>query len=335
MVNTINNAFSDFLKDIVNIDQKEYIEKALPSRDWLVEQILNFEKSIDYFPQFYIEKNIFFGSFHRKTKKRPLDDIDLIICLNGLGCTYSEFLNNFTIYVPQNNIALKKLCNDGTDELNSIKIVEKFKSGLSKIDQYKNAVIRRNGEAVTLNLLSYDWNFDIVPAFFANPEILGGSNFYLIPDGKGKWKKTNPKIDSTRTTTINQNHNGKILALIRLVKYWQKRPTMPTMNSFLLETMILDFYEKKEVKSNFYIDIEFIKTINYISLNINKKVSDPKNVEIDINDVLAIDRFKIKEKALTDISIGQQALNFENEGEVEKSINKWSYIFGQDFPKFG
>ena len=45
---------------------------------------------------------------------------------------------------------------------------------------------------------------------------------YLIPDGNGNWKKTDPRIDAANVTNLNQQHNGNILKVIRLAKYWQK-----------------------------------------------------------------------------------------------------------------
>lgn len=334
MANTIYNAFSEFLNDKVNLDNDEYLKKALPSRNWLVSQLLNFENNIEDFPKYYTIKNIYFGSFHRKTKKRPLDDIDFMMCLTGAGSTYKEYTDHFVINVPDSASKLKKLCFENTNKLNSIKIIEKFKAGLKSIDQYQKSDIKRQGEAVTLNLSSYSWNFDIVPAFYANPVNIGGENFYLIPNGKGNWKKTNPEIDTKRTTEINQKNNGKILPVIRLVKYWQKRQTMPSIGSYLLETMILDYYEKNSVEDNYFIDVEFLKIIQYLKTSIDSVVQDPKGIDSNINNVSLIERGQIKEKINTDLKTGKEALNLEQEDKIEQSINKWRQIFGSDFPKY-
>ena len=81
------------------------------------------------------------------------------------------------------------MCSDGTDILNSRKVIEKFKSGLNNVSQYGSSEINRYQEAVTLKLLSYTWNFDIVPCFFTADDV-NGKNYYLISDGNGDWKKT-------------------------------------------------------------------------------------------------------------------------------------------------
>ena len=83
MAKTVNAAFDEFMKDYVNLDA-EKTKKARSSRDWLVEQILSFPDNDSDFPAIYTEKNIFYGSFARKTKKRPLDDIDMMIVLKAM-----------------------------------------------------------------------------------------------------------------------------------------------------------------------------------------------------------------------------------------------------------
>ncbi|MBL1704914.1 nucleotidyltransferase, partial [Klebsiella pneumoniae] len=100
-----------------------------------------------------------FGSFRRRTKIRPLDDIDLMLVFTGEGTTYTEYADKIVLNVPEDADKLRKLVNDdGT--LNSIRVIEKIKSSLSIIPQYKKAEIHRRQEATTLELSTYDWVFD-------------------------------------------------------------------------------------------------------------------------------------------------------------------------------
>lgn len=89
MAKSVISAFEEFLKNTINLDA-EQVKKARNSRDWLIEEIKKFPEKNEKFPDFYLEKNINFGSFARKTKKRPLDDIDIMICLNAKNGTYYE-----------------------------------------------------------------------------------------------------------------------------------------------------------------------------------------------------------------------------------------------------
>jgi hypothetical protein len=83
MAQTVNAAFEQFLSDKVNLDS-DRTQTARGSRDWLFEQIASFQSDTT-FPKSYPEIDIHYGSFARKTKIRPLDDIDLepILKLEG------------------------------------------------------------------------------------------------------------------------------------------------------------------------------------------------------------------------------------------------------------
>lgn len=330
MAQTVNEAFRIFLADTVNLD-KDQTDKGRSSRDWLYTQIAAFQNDAT-FPRSFPENDINYGSFARRTKTRPLNDIDLMICLTGQGAFYTEYSDRIEITAnPQTT--LKSLCDDYTNTLNSIKVVNKFVSKCADVPQYSKADIKRNGSAAVLSLQSYDWAFDIVPCFISAP-IWDGRTFYFIPDGNGNWKPTDPRIDRDRTKNINQAHDGNVLNVIRIIKYWQKRPTMPSMSSYLLETMILDYYAAQSNKASQFVDMELPSILEYISTNIYYRVNDPKNIQGDINTLSSDDQIKISVRAGLDKQKANEARNLETHGDHKGSINRWREIFGEEFPKY-
>lgn len=184
-----------------------------------------------------------------------------------------------------------------------------------------------------MQLSSYTWNFDIVPCFMTTTNIYGVS-YYLIPDGNGHWKKTDPRIDKERISRINQTHDGNVLQVIRVMKYWNRRPTVPTMSSYLLETMILNYYEAKTTTASQYVDIELPDVIAYIHNNIMYDVNDPKNIQGNINKLTYDEKTKIKNKAYSDYYKAMEARQLEQDKDMKGSINKWREIFGDSFPKY-
>ena len=68
---------------------------------------------------------------------------------------------------------------------------------------------------------------------------------------------------------LSAKHSGKVRDTIRLVKYWNKWGRMPTMVSYVLETMILDYFAKVDQCDNF-IDCRFRSILKYIAENIFK-----------------------------------------------------------------
>lgn len=330
MPQTVNGAFDKFLSETVNLDP-EKTKKARASRDWLFGQIASFQ-SDNTFPKSYSEHDIHFGSFARRTKRRPLDDIDLMICLSGQGGSYLD--NSGTVAITVNPFSnLKAFCNENSDTLNSIKIINRFIKKCADVPQYSEADLKRNGSAAVLSLQSYTWCFDIVPCFITAPE-WNSRTYYLIPDGDGNWKKTDPRIDRDRTIQINRKHGGNVLNVIRIIKYWNSRPTMPSLPSYLLETMILNYYASCSHTASEYVDLEIPKVLNYLSTHIYYQAEDPKNIQGNINDLPWDEQRKIAIRASADKVKAEEARNLETKGDHKGSIQKWSEIFGSAFPKY-
>lgn len=334
MALSVTSAFNEFLKDCVNLESSDS-KTARLSRDWLVSQVHNFPDKDSSFPKLYSEKDIFFGSFARRTKKRPLDDIDIMIGLHAQRSQYSESSDEIEINVNEDASDLKALCYNDTNILNSRKVINMFISLLKNIPQYEKSETHRNQEAATIKLTSYEWNFDLVPCFFTSKDNLGNT-YYLIPNGTGDWKKTDPRKDRDRVQTINQKHDGNILNAIRILKYWNKRPTMPSMGSYLIENMILDYFEASfEGTVTQYVDLELPNLFLHIRDNIFGSVDDPKGIQGDLNNLTIEERAKIWVRADADYDKATEGRRLETEKDPKGSINKWREVFGGKFPKYG
>ena len=181
----VNACFEDFIRYQVNLDP-ERTKVARISRNNLLDNLKDLSNA-GTIPKHYAEKNLPYGSFARSTKISPLDDIDLMVCLSACGGHYTEVTRN-TLYTikMQEGLDIYDELKDDDGNLNSRKLINRIIKGLSPLRDYKKAEIKRNQEAATLQLKSYEWNFDIVPCFYATDD------FYLIPDGAGNWKKTDP-----------------------------------------------------------------------------------------------------------------------------------------------
>jgi hypothetical protein len=330
-ITTIYSSLSYFSKNCVDLDP-ESLEKSRRSRKWLVGKIEEFPEDDITFPKIYTKENdVQMGSFSRRTKIRPIDDIDFMVVFSAEGTTYGTngFTGKIELNVPESATALKSLCNEFA-QLNSIKILNKLKSKLSTIPQYSQADLKRNQEAITLKLQSYPWNFDIVPAFITSPES-DGRSYYLIPDGSGSWKKTDPRIDSKRTSTINQLRNGKVLKYIRLIKYWQKRPIMPTISSYLLENLILNYFESNDVGT----DQSTLRDIfKYLKVYIYHNVDDPKGIQGNLNNLEWETKNKIAIAASLAESYAQNAIDYSLADDHKSAHDEWKKIFGSEFPNY-
>ncbi len=345
MATTVNGAFSEFLDKEINI-WKGDSDLAKTSRDYLYNQIHNISSKGGFIP-LASSYDVSFGSFSRKTKISPLDDIDIIIGLDGKNTTFCKrSWDDIEMQVDENsaNTALKKLCDNkgyygNIYVINSNRVKNKLVSELSKINNYSKAELHARGEAVTLNLKSYSWNFDIVPAFYCNYD---SKEFYLIPNGKGNWKFTNPKLEQERVSKLNVKFNNTVLSTIRLLKYWNKRGRMPNFTSYVLETVTLDYFDQTshsihatDGKDYDYSDMHFSEALNYISNHILGSIQDTKGIQSNINDLDMNARLSIYKRAKSDYEKSKIAIYAEiNEKDHKKSISIWRDIFGERFPKY-
>ena len=329
MAKSVDSAFQEFNSNTVNL-VSDRATKARSSRDWLIGQIETLPDKEDDFPILYDERHIKFGSFARNTKIKPLDDIDLIIAFNAEESKYYTSTYGKLYYLTPGDDAdkLKKLCDDD-GYINSRKVINKLVSSLSKIEQYKSADVHRKLEAATLKLTSYEWNFDIVPAFYTD------NDYYLIPGGNGHWKATDPRVDQERVSEVNTKHSGKILQIIRTLKFWNVHASMPTISSYLFENIILTYFDGQSEISD-YIDLNLINFWTYLQTGIYNSFLDPKGFQGELNNLSFEEKMKISEKAADVVKKGKEAVRIETkEKNQEKAINKWREIFGDNFPKYG
>lgn len=334
MVSTVIEAFESFQRDSIDLNAAD-VALARRSRDWLFARIRELPTKDNKFPLLYEEKDIVFGSFSRGTKIYPLDDIDMMSCLHADGATYLAYQHDDVRVTVPSTSRLHAFCHENTDLLNSRKVVNKYVSALATVPQYRRAGINRRQEAATLQLASYSWNFDVVPALFTTPEG-DGRTYYLIPNGDGHWKKTDPRIDHERVNAVNQQHDGHMLKVLRCVKFWQQRPVMVSMPSYLLECMIVDYFEyEAERQASQFVDLELSSIFDYISTAIHRVVPDPKGITFDLNNVAWDDRISIFARATRDAAKAEAARDLERGKDMKASIEIWREVFGGEFPEYG
>ena len=328
MAKTVGTAFAEFNKHYVNLIP-ERTTKARSSRDWLINQLTSLPNKVDDFPKLFDNMSLKFGSFARNTKILPLDDVDLILTFSADETTYTThaYGQRYSLNVPESAKNLRKLCNDDWT-LNSIKVVNKIVSALNQIEHYKKAEIHRRHEAATLQLNSYEWNFDIVPALYTD------TNYFLIPNGSGGWKATDPRIDQKRISDANQSKEGRVLQLIRTLKYWNRRNSTFKIGSYLFENIVIN-YANSNTELSQWIDYDIRSFFYYLSSAILGTVDDPKGFQGDLNPFSYTEKLSISQKASWAYEKADEAIKAEvNEKNQEKSINKWREIFGDSFPKY-
>lgn len=331
MAYTVWSAFDCFRHDKVDIDS-DVSAKARTSRDYLFEQIKRLSNQDAYFPN--VSGYISFGSFARKTRIRPLKDIDFMPLMNGRGisCYPSSTPYLFLLKIDDRNAPLANFDN-GNGYVSSTKVLNRLKHLISSVPNYTKADLKRNMQAVVLNLKSYDWVFDIVPSV-ALADGYGKTSCYLIPDGKGNWIKTDPRIDQVNITRVNQWHSNNFIPVARLLKYWNGRIHKPVLKSYYFETIAIKTFDYSTQISDYQNAVKFF--FNNSSPHIWSSCPDPKglgqNLDLEVS-------YETKQKVVNAIAEARQfadyALMYESQSNHKDAIYWWRRVFGSEFPEYG
>ena len=325
---TVNTCFEKFRKDVVDLEPGQ-TKTARASRDFVYKNIgILFQKGL--LPRLYPVMNLNFGSFERKTKQSKLDDIDLMVCYNGIGGSYSTEINN-KLYkiVFDKSIPVIKDCLEENGLLNSRKVVNQLIKALDQVPLYSMAEMHRDHEAARLQLSSYPWNFDIVPCFYTTQQ------FYLIPDGQGNWKNTDPRIDRARVLKNDFKNQNLATPLIRLLKYWKELKWGDAVSSYMFEQMVLDYLESIPVLMAHSWQVRVMNVFGYLRTAIKNPVMDPKGIQGDLNELDKDTRDRLSVIASMSSLSAEQAIKYERNGETQKAISQWKLVFGAQFPDYG
>ncbi len=329
---TVWGAFDQFRKEKVDLDPDE-TKTARTSRDYLFEQLRKLTGNASVFPPLTGSFQSF-GSFARKTKVRPLDDIDFLALLNGRGTLAAPSSSNpykYWLRILEQEAPLASFPDD-CGYVNSTKILNRIRDSLRSVSSYPKAELNKNMQAVVLNLISYDWSFDIVPAVPVS-DGHGGTSYYLIPDGLGDWISTDPRIDAANVTRLNQHHANEFLPALRLLKYWNKiqKAALP---SYYFETLAMKVFEYASPIASFSSAVLYF--FQTCPRYLGSSCPDPKGLgpALDANVPN-----KTKQKVAFAMSEAAKHAVFASMSETlqnsREAIACWRYIFGPEFPSYG
>jgi Second Messenger Oligonucleotide or Dinucleotide Synthetase domain len=333
---TVNAAFETFLSNTVELTKTE-TDKARTSRDFLIEQLMAARSSSTSTLPLNGQWQPF-GSFARRTKVRPLDDVDLLIHLNADSAQIRNgwFQVNSSAnqrLMPGNGFGAFKNFIDSDGDINSTMVLNEIKRILDRVPNYQQSEIKRNQVAVTLNLSSYPWIFDIVPALAVSNGI-GQIDHYLIPNGSGNWMPTDPRRDQTNVTRLNQQHGGMYLRLVRLLKYWNVHCSRVPLASYHLETLIMKAFDGQTAMQSYSEALGHFFTLAKYS--IMGKCPDPKRLGSELDPHLDYAaRAKVQAELDAALKWVHQARVHETNHRTDLALEQYRILFGASFPRYG
>lgn len=243
-MSNINPALESLLDTDINITQAARAQGSR-SHNYIRDVLLGKNENDHHFPRL-IEGDFLSGSYARGTKLKPLDDIDVMMVLDGTGF---RVINGGAIQDVEvegsgesGNPLLSRV---GPDTLLSSQVVMSiFQTALEEL--HPQSKVRDDEQAVNVWLDSYGLGIDIVPCFHLMPRN-GAQDYYYIPTGgnSGGWKTTNPKIDAGISDTLHARHNRKIKNIVKLIKYWNLVSNGNRLKSYHLETVVWHIFDAR------------------------------------------------------------------------------------------
>jgi hypothetical protein len=232
----IDSKLEELLDKQINLFQG-HVSQGSTSHTYIRTLLGNRRTTDPSFP-WLLDGDFLSGSYARGTKLHPLDDIDVMIVLDGTGLIPTNI--SATHYVRSNaegaNGPVHNLL--GIDNLLDSRVVlDTFHKSLKQ--SHTDSAIKKHGQAVNVKLSSYGLGIDIVPCFHIKPKNSSEQDFYYIPagDGSASWLKTNPKIDATISDRLHNQHNKKLKSIIKLLKYWNREKNADRIRSYHLEAI--------------------------------------------------------------------------------------------------
>lgn len=327
MAKTVKAAFDAYRATYIDLSPIQ-TTNARRSRDYLLDQIKNLGTDNPRVPSFTAKRELF-GSFARKTKIAPLDDIDLMPLLDPTGVCIESSGVSPALRI-EDDAKLSEWADNGY--LNSRRILDAVKTGLSKVPNYGNAEIHRNQQAVTLKLSSYTWNFDIVPSFAAYQGAV--ISHYIIPDGAGGWSRSDPRKAQEQVTNMNIKHQEQFIPAARILKYWKKKKGLSDIPSFAFEVFaVLVFsYLQQHAEIHLAFGCFFDKAVNHVFSH----WPDPAGFSGDLSlGVVAEAKARLHAAVNEGSKVANEAYRFEQRDDHESAINIWRKYLGAEFPEFG
>jgi len=319
-------AFEKLLAEKINLSAS-HISQGSTSHNYVRGLLTNKSFEKNDLP-WIIDGDFLSGSYARGTKIYPLDDIDVMIVMDGTG-----------LFPIQNGARLNAAVRgDGemgspahyhTNELgyiSSIKILESFKKHLQI--SYPDSEIKKDGQAVNVWLNSYGLGLDIVPCFHIIPND-GSQDYYYIPYGRGNdmWMTTNPQIDSAISDQLHIRFDKKLKPIIKIIKYWNQIANYDRLRSYHLEVIAWYVFDNYQFQISSY-----LTALKYFFDNANNYLSaacpDPTRLGDSIDTYLDSASRRLSMQKIAETG---QLLNNASPFNHRLQIINLKKIFGDDF----
>lgn len=230
---TVSRALQRLHDEQARIPQSQ-ISAGAKSHQYIADVLKNRRRRDPNFP--WVIETMLSGSYIRKTKPAPLDDIDMLVILDGNGLVeYSGgILTGGLVRGVEPGSPVLGI-KDAFEFICSSRLLDRFRRAIA--ETYPSSKVRKDGQAINIRFGS-GIGLDVVPCFEIIPT--GGlREYFYIPAGQaGGWISTNPRMDREYSDALNTYHNNFLRPTVRLVKLWNNEQNAGRLQSYHIEVLV-------------------------------------------------------------------------------------------------
>ena len=245
--------------------------------------------------------SLYVGSYGRNTAIDSTSDVDMIFRLpNSIYHRYNNYIWNGQSGLLQ---AVR----------NSVKTT------------YSATNIGADGQVI-LVYFTDGITFELVPGFLNN----GGSYTYANSNGGGSWKTTNPKPEIEAIRTRNNECNGNLIRLCRMMRSWKVKWGVP-INGLLIDTLAYQFIRDSQYRDKSYLYYDYLCR-DFFAYMAGQSADQKYWTAPGSGQRVYGGNFQYKAKRCFNIAL--QAIKHEtaNPKQEWSAKQRWREIFGTSFP---
>lgn len=173
------------------------------------------------------------------------------------------------------------------------------------VEKYPDTPIKAFGKVVVLEFAGTKHDVELLPAWEKE------DSTFIIPNSEngGYWEYWDPRSEIQKIKD-SDSKTGKTKSLIRMIKKWSENCTAK-LKSYQIENKVLDFFTNGD-----FSDKEYPVLVRDFFNYFYQTASDED----------------LRSHLDTALNRATKACEFEDKNNLEKSVEEWKKIFGDDFP---
>lgn len=246
--------------------------------------------------------SLYVGSYGRNTAISGFSDLDMLMQL-----PYSDY-ERYNNYSGNGQSAL----------------LQSVKASIEKT--YSTTSIRADGQVIIVPF-NDGISFEVVPAF------LNKDDSYTFPDANngGSWRTTNPRPEIQAIRDRNNECNGNLIPLCRMMRAWKSKWDVP-IGGLLVDTLCYQFIENWSHRDKSYLYYDFMCRDCFQWMKDQSRTQEYWRAPGSGQYVYGKELFQYKATRCYNLSL--EAISHETSTPKQEwsAKQKWREIFGTKFP---